>query len=186
MLEARGRKSEAGRLSPDCADDGVRHPEHGRTFTTRAIGRRGSGRTPVVWLALALLVGICVVQPVRAGDLTPQASGSKYYVWGQVHSPGAYSFLAAPDIFELVSAAGGPTENANLTHIILIRAVAQTRTRVNLQAVLNKGQVVRLSPGDVVIVPSSSWYRFTQGLSVFTTIVSTLTLVITVAAWFRG
>ena len=81
----------------------------------------------------------------------------RVYVWGQVRAPGAYSFIASPDILELLSAAGGPTENANLKRVILIRAVTQTRMRINLSAMLNKGQVVRLSPGDVVIVPSSGW-----------------------------
>jgi len=126
-------------------------------------------------ILLILLAGIGVAQ-VRPGDLKPQASGSKYYVWGQVRSPGAFSFLAAPDLFELISAAGGPTEDANLTRVIIIRAVSQTRTRINLQAALNKGELVRLSPGDVVMVPSSAWYRIRTGLTVFTTIVSMLTL----------
>ena len=87
------------------------------------------------------------------------------------------------DLFELISAAGGPTEDANLTRVIIIRAVSQTRTRINLQAALNKGELVRLSPGDVVMVPSSAWYRIRTGLTVFTTIVSMLTLAITLASW---
>ncbi|MBN2466010.1 SLBB domain-containing protein [candidate division WOR-3 bacterium] len=128
-----------------------------------------------VWLALALLVGISVAQGQR--------TGSKYYIWGQVRSPGAYSFLAAPDIFELVSAAGGPTDNANLARVVVIRAVTQTRIRVNLQAVLNRGEIVRLSPGDVVMVPSSAWYRFREGLTVVSSVVSLATLIITILNW---
>jgi protein involved in polysaccharide export with SLBB domain len=136
----------------------------------------------IAWLVLVLLVGIGVAQ-VRSGDLTPQVSGSKYYIWGQVRSPGAYSFLAAPDLVELISAAGGPTDDANLTRVVLIRAVNQTRTRINMQAMLNKGQVVRLSPGDVIMVPSSAWYRFRTGLTVVSSAVTLATLVITILNW---
>jgi protein involved in polysaccharide export with SLBB domain len=81
-----------------------------------------------------------------------------------VRSPGAYGFVAGPDILELLSAAGGPTENASIRSIVLIPAITQKRTNVNLQAVLASGQTARLSPGDVVIVPS--WDHVRDWLSV--------------------
>jgi hypothetical protein len=137
-----------------------------------------SGVAALVCIGLMALAGLVQAQP--AGSQVP---GSKYYVWGQVRTPGAYSFIASPDILELLSAAGGPTENANLKRVILIRAVSQTRTRINLEAMLNKGQVVRLSPGDVVIVPSSAWSSFRDGLAVATTVVSLVTLAITILNW---
>jgi len=119
-----------------------------------------------------------------AGSLAAQSGGgTKYYVWGQVRAPGAYSFLAAPDILELISAAGGPTEDAALTRVVIIRAITQTRTRVNLQTMLNRGQVMRLSPGDVVMVPSSAWYSFRTGLAVVSSVVSLATLFITILNW---
>jgi protein involved in polysaccharide export with SLBB domain len=97
-----------------------------------------------------------------------------------VRSPGAYSFVAAPDIPELLSAAGGPTEYANLKRVILIQAVTQKRTRINVQAMLVSGQVVRLAPGDVVIVPTSAWSHIRDWLSVLTTTASLVTLILTV------
>jgi protein involved in polysaccharide export with SLBB domain len=134
--------------------------------------------TALACIGLAALAGLAQAQPV-------QPQGSKYYVWGQVGGPGAYLFVASPDILELISAAGGPTRDANLKRVILIRAVTQTRTRINLEEMLNKGQVVRLSPGDVVIVPSTAWYSFRDGLAVATTLVSAVTLIITVLNWRR-
>lgn len=181
MSEAIRQKSEVVKLPTVCAGAGMQHGDCGCTFAA-AISRHCSRRTLIASLALVLLVGLGLAQ-VRSGDLTPQASGSKYYIWGQVHSPGAYSFLAAPDLFELISAAGGPTDDANLTRVILIRAVNQTRTRINLQAALNKGGLVRLSPGDVVMVPSSAWYRFRTGLTVVSSVVTLATLVITILNW---
>ena len=148
---------------------------------------RAGGVAALVCIGLMALAGLVQAQPVRSGA-APMADvpGSKYYVWGQVRGPGAYSFIASPDILELLSAAGGPSENANLKRVILIRAVTQTRMRINLEAMLNKGQVVRLSPGDVVIVPSSAWYSFRDGLTVATSVVSLVTLAITILTWTRA
>jgi len=137
-----------------------------------------------ICIALALSAGIISAQPVRSGSApVSQLPGSKYYVWGQVRSPGAYSFVAAPDIFELLSAGGGPTESANLKRIVLIRAVTQKRSSVNLQAMLDSGQILRLSPGDVVIVPTSAWYSIRDGLTVVTSVATLVTLAITILNW---
>ena len=131
-----------------------------------------------------VMTGVVWAQPVRSG-VAPAAdlAGSKYYVWGQVRTPGAYSFVASPDIVELISAGGGPTENANLNRVVLIRAVTQKRTRIDLQRLMGSGQVVRLSPGDVVIVPSSPWSRIRDGLVVLTSAASLVTVVLTVMNW---
>lgn len=146
------------------------------------VGR--SGPCPTVRLLLFLFVLLASAgwaQPVRSGAATPSSvPGSKYYVWGQVRSPGAYSFVAAPDIPELISAGGGPTENANLKQVVLIQAITQKRMRVDVQAMLTSGQVVRLSPGDVVIVPTSGWANVRDWLAVLTSVASLVTLVLTV------
>jgi protein involved in polysaccharide export with SLBB domain len=144
----------------------------------------GLKRCMAVCLALAFSAGMVSAQPARSGSApVSQLPGSKYYVWGQVRSPGAYSFIAAPDIFELLSAGGGPTESANLKQIVLIRAVTQKRTRVNLQAMLDSGQILRLAPGDVVIVPTSAWYSIREGLTIVTSVATLVTLAITILNW---
>jgi hypothetical protein len=138
----------------------------------------GGGVAALLCIGLMALAGLAQAQP--AGSQVP---GSKYYVWGQVRNPGAYSFIASPDILELLSAAGGPTPDANLKRVVLIRAVSQTRTRINLEAMLNKGQVVRLSPGDVVIVSSSPWYNVRDWFTAVTMTSTLVTLVITILNW---
>lgn|GEM_PF-1360267 len=135
--------------------------------------------TCLVLLGTLLLAGAGSAQPVSA-------SGSKYYIWGQVVSPGTYSFVANPDLLELLSAAGGPTQDANLKRVVLIRMITQKRTRIDLQSLLNKGQVVRLSPGDVVLVPASPWYNMREVLTYVTFVVSTATLVFTALNWGGG
>lgn len=144
----------------------------------------GSGVVALVCFGLLALTGVVSAQPVRSGS-APAADvpGSKYYVWGQVRSPGAYSFIASPDIVELLSAGGGPTENANLRRVILIRAVTQKRTRIDLQKMMDSGQVARLGPGDVVIVPSSPWFYIRDGLVVLTSAASLVTVVLTIMNW---
>jgi protein involved in polysaccharide export with SLBB domain len=109
-----------------------------------------------------------------------QAPVFKYYVWGQVRGPGAYSLGANPDLLELLSAAGGPTEYADVRHVVLVRATTQKRMNINLKKMLDAGQVVPLSPGDVVMVPNSLWYRVRDGISIVTTISSFATLVLVI------
>ena len=134
--------------------------------------------------ALVLLGLLALSSPVQA-QLQYEQPGSKYYVWGQVHAPGAYSFVASPDLLELLSASGGPTRDANLKRVLLIRAVTKKRTRIDLQAMLVTGQVLRLSPGDVVIVPSTPWYYMRDVLSILSTAAGFVTLYFTIVAWAK-
>jgi protein involved in polysaccharide export with SLBB domain len=87
---------------------------------------------------------------------------------------------------ELLSAAGGPTEYADVRHVTLVRATTQKRTRIDLKKMLDAGQVVPLSPGDVVMVPNSPWYAIRDGLSITTTVVSFATLALTIMNWMAA
>ncbi len=138
---------------------------------------RVSRSSVAVVAALLAAVGWAWAQPAS------QVAGSKYYVWGHVRSPGAYSFVASPDIVELLSAGGGPAENANLRRVVLIRAVTQKRSRIDLQKMMDSGQVLRLAPGDVVIVPASPWAYIRDGLVVVTSAASLVTVVLTILTW---
>ncbi len=166
-----------------CGDeDGVRCSGKGKAGMGVGKTRRQNrgGRSSVRLVAALLLVAFwAMAQPAGSGPVP----GSKYYVWGQVRSPGAYSFVASPDLLELLSASGGPTNDANLKRVLLIRAVTKKRTRIDLQAMLTTGQVVRLSPGDVVIVPSSPWYYMRDVLSILSTAAGFVTLYFTVMTW---
>ena len=148
--------------------------------------RLSEGLSPAfaILFVLSAWAGVVSAQTARSGSASvADVPGSKYYVWGQVRSPGAYSFIASPDIVELLSTGGGPTESANLRRVVLIRAVTQKRTRIDLQKMMDSGQVARLAPGDVVIVPSSPWYYIRDGLVVLTSAASLVTVVLTIMNW---
>lgn len=134
-------------------------------------------RSPVcVVVALLLIAGWTLAQPGPAPTF-------KYYVWGQVRSPGAHSLGPSPDLMELLSAAGGPTQYADVRHVVLVRATTQQRVNINLKAMLFSGQIVLLSPGDIVLVPNSAWYSIREYFSITTTVVSFATLVFTILNW---
>lgn len=109
-----------------------------------------------------------------------QAPLFKFYVWGQVRAPGAYGLSANPDIVELLSAGGGPTDQADLNRVVLVRGVDQRRRSINLNRLLDGGQTVTLSPGDVVIVPEAFWYRFRDQITIISTLATFVTLYFTV------
>ncbi|GEM_PF-406222 len=131
-------------------------------------------RFPLPVLATLLLcTGWASAQPAQS-----QAPVFKYYVWGQVRGPGAYSLGANPDLVELLSAAGGPTQYADVRHVVLVQATTKKQMRIDLKKMLAAGQVIPLSPGDVVMVPNSPWYSIRDGLSITTTVVSFASLIL--------
>lgn len=139
---------------------------------------RGSRSRVSVLAVLLVVAGSALAQPAQS-----QAPTFKYYAWGQVRSPGAYVLGVSPDLMELLSAAGGPTQYANVRRVVLIRSTTQQREIINLKTMMFSGQVVSLSPGDIVIVPNSAWYFIREYMSVTATLVSFATLIFTVMNW---
>lgn len=92
----------------------------------------------------------------------------KVAVWGQVNHPGRYFLSGAPDLLELISAAGGPTAGADLGRILLVREQDGTRRRLDVGRLAAAGKPFLLTANDVVIVPASFWSRFREGLPAIT------------------
>jgi hypothetical protein len=128
---------------------------------------------------------VCLGGVLSAQTPTPgQSPQFKFYVWGQVGSPGVHELSANPDILDLLSVAGGPTERADISRIVLIRGIDKRRQTINLLRMLNGGQTVTLSPEDIVIVPEALWYRF-QGqfgnlMSLVTDVATLISLYLTI------
>jgi protein involved in polysaccharide export with SLBB domain len=91
------------------------------------------------------------------------------HVMGQVQTPGEYRVPDNTNVLELISKAGGPTELARLSGVIVKRGAGTSTVEsknegevlhVNLENYLtqeNAKPVPVLRPGDVVTVPSNSW-----------------------------
>jgi len=139
-------------------------------------------RTSIALLAL-LLAGAALAQSQTGSAPLTQGPLFKYYVWGQVRGPGTYNLGPSPDVLELLSAAGGPTENADVRHLLLVQAYTQKQIKIDLKKMLAGGKVISLSPGDVVIVPPSPWYELRYGLSIASTVASLVTLGLVVLNW---
>jgi len=102
----------------------------------------------------------------------------KVRVWGEVNVPGLYIVADGIDVMEVLSLAGGPTEDANLSDVRVIRALADETEvlEVDVEDYVESGSVeaiVLLEPGDTVMVPSQTWPRVFR----WTGLVSTLALI---------
>jgi polysaccharide export outer membrane protein len=86
-------------------------------------------------------------------DITVNLATSKsvsVYIFGEVKSPGEYKFSEQPTLIKLIAAAGGPTQNANLSKIEIIKS-DKTKIMVNLKKDWNEGNFT-LSYGDTVFI----------------------------------
>jgi protein involved in polysaccharide export with SLBB domain len=108
----------------------------------------------------------------------------KFYVWGQIGHAGVVMLSANPDILDVLSAAGGPTEKADLSRIVIVRGIDKRRRTINLLWMLNGGQTVTLSPEDIVIVPEALWYgfqdRFQSVITLVTDVATFVSLYLTI------
>ena len=89
------------------------------------------------------------------------------YIWGQVKRPGLYIVPDNTDLLALLSLAGGPTEEAKLSKIRIVRPTKEGKKIiwVNMKEYLETGnQELRpvLQPGDTIIVSGTIFYAFSK------------------------
>ena len=101
--------------------------------------------------------------------------GTTYFIIGAVVRPGEYTFAFVPTFWDLLRAAGGPSNNANLRQVRHIRE-EDGRTQVSqldLSSLLEGGEVpdISLKPGDTLVLPALlegiSAVPSTRGVKVF-------------------
>lgn len=104
-----------------------------------------------------ILALLCALQLPTEGIKT------KLYIWGEVRSPGLYYVESNADILELISRAGGPTPDADLAHVVLIRGDMGGREEViNIGDYLSEQkskEPIFLKSGDIIILKSNLWKR---------------------------
>lgn len=151
----------------------------------------------VLALALALAAAAAAQEPgtvAEAGDgVRPETLlRAQYYlepgleeelkikvrVWGEVTVPGLYIVGDGADLLEVISLAGGPTQDADLGDVRIVRALGEESRviEVDVKEYLERGSreaIILLEPGDTVSVPSQTWPKIFR----WTGVISTLTLI---------
>jgi hypothetical protein len=124
----------------------------------------------------------------------PQEVNIKVSVWGFVKYPGKYIIPVYSDVSDLLSYAGGPTEDAHLEDLRLYRILkdsTQVMYKFNWNDLLwndslysNKFSMPKLQPGDILLVPGSRrlYFRdwFSMGLSLVSVLISLSILILNI------
>ena len=135
----------------------------------------------MAFVVLPCLIPVFAQTPSFDGASTATTLGFKYYVWGEVRSPGMKTLGPQAEITELLSAAGGPAPDADMTRVELIRGIDRKVERFNLRDMLESGEGVTLSPGDIVVVRRNFWPKFREGLTLISGLATILNLALTIA-----
>ncbi len=91
-------------------------------------------------------------------------------IWGHVLKPGMYLVPNTTDLVGLISFAGGPTENADLGKVKVIRRRSSEvdAFTVDLKKFTrgeNPQEIPQLEPGDTVLVPATFFHSLRRAVS---------------------
>jgi len=132
--------------------------------------------TTTAALVVFLITPLCSVFGQESSLSLPQDRAAQYYlgskdellipvnVWGFVQKPGQYLVPDNTDLITLLSYAGGPSENAKISHVRVIR---NDRTggnvvyKVDVKRYIETGDdrlIPILKPGDTVIVHGTTFH----------------------------
>ncbi len=83
------------------------------------------------------------------------------YVFGEAHKPGAYTFENGLTLAAILASAGGPTKDAKLRNVLIIRGYNKNPDVVvaNVGRMMKKGdltQNIYLKGGDIIFLPSTT------------------------------
>ena len=87
----------------------------------------------------------------------------KVSIWGEVRAPGLYSIPERTDLTTLLSLAGGPSDDANLSQVKVVHAFPEPSVSiVDLRDYFESGSpegIPIMKPGDMVRVKKTAWAR---------------------------
>jgi len=145
---------------------------------------------PVLLVILVSGLGGTVQSQTQRADIA-QDRAAQYYlgskdellipvnIWGFVMKPGQYLVPNNTDLISLLSFAGGPTENAKLSNVRIIRTDSKLGSRiykVDVKMYVETGDerlIPPMKPGDTVIVKGTTYhwisrvFEFVTRLAVF-------------------
>lgn len=123
----------------------------------------------------------------------PTGINMEVNMWGYVRYPGRYRIPINTTFMDIISYAGGPTDESNLKEIRIIRdANNQSKKpsviKLNYEDILWEDKISNqpkmnpvLMPGDVIVVMKEKRYSFREDLSIYIPI---LTSIISIATFF--
>lgn len=151
QIDVSGRADVSGQYTVD-KDGGVKLPVlgvvSGEGRTTTELATDISRRISLVSRDIPQ-VTVSVVEAFRR----------KNFVLGAVLLPGSYSFSKGPTVWEAISTAGGPSDDADLSAVQVISETQLTPVLVDVATAVRSGDLgslPRLRPGDTVRVPRGS------------------------------
>jgi hypothetical protein len=149
----------------------------------------------LLWVLLSVLVSATVAVAQTddaAGESPTPVLRPQYYltpglpdelqirvrVWGEVNVPGLYSVPDGTDLLEVLSLAGGPTQNAKLGNVKVVRLVGEEAEvyEIDIDDFVEKGSteaIMLMQPGDMIVVRPQFWPRVFK----WTGLLSTLALI---------
>jgi protein involved in polysaccharide export with SLBB domain len=97
-------------------------------------------------------------------------------IWGFVQHPGRYEVSSTIDLVQLLSFAGGPTQDADMEDVRISRIVRRDgvitakEIRINLKRLdrLEEAKLL-LQPGDTIFIDHTSWLTVRDIVGVVTT-----------------
>jgi len=113
----------------------------------------------------------------------PSGVNIKVQLWGYVRNPGYYIIPIGLSIHELISFAGGPTEDATLDDIRVAKIKEGSQTvmeKYNYNDLMWKDDIkdpikfVRLEAGDIIVIPGKPRYFVREDISFYLGIITAL------------
>ena len=124
------------------------------------------GRDQAVWIDLrSLLKGnIALNIRLRRDDLVyiPDSDDRLVYVFGEVRNPGVYEMTPDMTFIEALARAGGPTEDASIKHLKVVRPRDRQLQEVNLEKILVSDPDLNMAlvENDIIYVPKNGLAKF--------------------------
>ncbi len=144
-----------------------KEPDLSRTMTVRTDGKislplideiTAAGLTPLELKELIEEKYKAYVQDPLVSVIVVEPLSSKFYVVGEVNSPGEYPLNKRATVLQALSTAGGFAEWAKRDKIVVIRksATGDIKIKVNYDKIVSGkdfSQNIVLEPGDTIVVP---------------------------------
>jgi protein involved in polysaccharide export with SLBB domain len=113
--------------------------------------------------------------PVKPGDIIMVKQYKKFFVDGEVKSPGGYEYLNGITVKKAISMAGGFTEKSDRETIVLVyQGEPNTQYIVDLNMNVEPGDIITIKEYQQIFVggevKNSAGYNYTPGLTVDTAI----------------